>query len=252
MVIDVNRVICLIPARQGSQGLSKKNLRIVGFSTLVNRSIKVARKIDWPVHIVLSSNDSTILKRYSKKVDTCIIRKAELSNNTASILDVIQDALKVIPKISNNDLFMLLEPTSPNRNSKDLNFLIQKFIENNYSSLVTVSPIDLKFHPYKSLKIDNDKVLKKFIEDSPLVLNRQEIKQDCFYRNGVAYLYDIPTVRSLTQTLPDLSNYVITSHPVSNIDNKLDLWISRYFLVQEAFSTINIFRMKLLKVLIRK
>lgn len=232
MTIEVNRVICLIPARKGSQGLYKKNLRIVGFNTLVNRSIKVAKKMDWPVHIVLSTNDESILKRYSKKVDTCINRKTELSNHDSSILDVIQDALKVIPDITENDLFMILEPSSPNRNSQDLNFLIHKFITNNYSSLVTVSPLDLKYHPHKSLKIVDGVFLTKFFTNSPSILNRQEITEDCFYRDGVAYLYNMATVHSLTRTVPDFSNFVITNHPVSNIDTQLDLWIARYFVIK--------------------
>ena len=51
------KLICLIPARKGSLGLHKKNLRLVGRFTLVHRAIKVARKVKPPMRIILSSDD---------------------------------------------------------------------------------------------------------------------------------------------------------------------------------------------------
>ena len=146
------RIICVIPARQGSKGLHRKNLRLVGGFTLVNRAIRAARSIKVPVHIILSSDDELILSKYEKKVDTCIKRKKELSADDSLITDVIKDALQNITGFHDDDIVMLLEPSSPNRITSDLNNSIRVMVDCNYNSVATVSLVDAKYHPFKLLK----------------------------------------------------------------------------------------------------
>lgn len=233
MVHREARIICLIPARKGSEGLKRKNLRVVGFNTLVNRAIKVARNVNWPVHIILSSDDETVLRRYSKKVDTFIKRRSELSGSSSLITDVILDALASLTDIYDSDYFLLLEPSSPNRNSKDINDAIQTMIDRNYSSLVTISPVDAKYHPYKILQAKQNSTLAPFIDDSPIIFNRQEISSIAYYKNGVAYLYKIGVLKNFKQGVSGLPNYLVTDHRVSNIDTDVDLWVARYLLLKE-------------------
>jgi CMP-N-acetylneuraminic acid synthetase len=233
------RIICLIPARKGSEGLVRKNLRIVGCNTLVSRTIKVAKKINWPVHIILSSDDETVQRRYSKKVDTFIKRKCELSRSNSLIADVIQDALASLTDVHDSDYFLLLEPSSPNMNIVDINIAIQTMIDNNYSSLVTVSPVDEKYHPYKVLKVKENSTLTAFMDNSPKIFNRQEIASNAYYKNGVAYLYKIGVVKNLEPTKFNLQNYLVTDHRVSNIDTDIDLWVARYLLFRGFLSHLN-------------
>lgn len=226
------RIICLIPARKGSEGLKGKNLRVVGFTTLVNRAIKIAKKINWPVHIILSSDDETVYRRYSKKVDTFIMRKSELSRSNSLITDVMLDALASITDIHDSDYFLLLEPSSPNRSTRDINIAIQTMMDKNYSSLVTVSPVDKKYHPYKVLRAKENSTLTAFLDNSPKIYNRQEISSNAYYKNGVAYLYKIDVIKNLDLTKNDLQNYLVTDHRVSNIDTDIDLWVARYLWVR--------------------
>lgn len=233
------RIICLIPARKGSEGLKKKNLRIVGCNTLVNRAIKVAKNIDWPVHIILSSDDETVYRRYSKKVDTFIRRRSELSRSNSLIADVILDALASFSDINDSDFFLLLEPSSPNRSTRDINIAIQTMIDKDCSSLVTISPVDEKYHPYKVLQAKKNSILTTFMDNSPKILNRQEISLSAYYKNGVAYLYKIGVVKNLNSTEFGLQNYLVTDHRVSNIDTDIDLWIARYLWIKEFASHFN-------------
>jgi CMP-N-acetylneuraminic acid synthetase len=232
------RIICLIPARKGSLGLIRKNLKLIGCFTLVNRAIRVARNIEPPVHLVLSSDDESIIRRYKKKVDTCIERKAELSTSDSLISDVILDALQKLNGFSNNDILVLLEPTSPNRTISDINNAIKLMIENNYESLTTVSLIDSKYHPYKLLKSTKDLELIPFITDSPPIFNRQQIKDKVYYRNGIAYLYKLSTAHKLYHSLPDRTHFLVTDRPVSNIDNNLDLWLARIIHISSLLSKV--------------
>ena len=231
----IPRIVCIIPARKGSKGLRRKNLRIVGSFTLVNRAIRVARSIKEPIHIILTSDDELILNKYKKKVDTCIKRKTELSTDDSLITDVIKDALKDLSGFQEEDIVMLLEPSSPNRTVSDLNDSIRIMVDHNYSSITTVSLLDTKYHPYKLLKSTNNSHLTSFLADSPIISNRQEIKEPVFYRNGLLYLYRLSIAKKLDKSLPDETNFIVTNRKVSNIDNVFDLWLARYFHIRRFF-----------------
>jgi len=235
MNIKEPRIVCLIPARKGSLGLHRKNLRTVGCFTLVNRAIRVARKTTPPSYIVLSSDDKRIIRKYGKKVDLCIERKVELSTSDSLISDVILDALQKIDGLLDSDILILLEPSSPNRIPNDVNQSIIQMINNDYGSLVTVSKVDAKYHPYKVLKSDNGLFIKPFLTNVPIINNRQQIKEPAFFRNGVAYLYRIGVARKLHKSIPKNTGFVIINRPVSNIDHELDLWLARYLNFRNFF-----------------
>jgi len=231
----IPRIICIIPARQGSKGLRQKNLRLVGGFTLVNRAIRVARSIEEPVYIILSSDCELILTKYKKKVDKCIKRKTELSTDNSLITDVIKDALQDLTDFHDEDIVMLLEPSSPNRTTSDLSNSIRVMVERNYSSITTVSLVDTKYHPYKLLKSTHNSHLTPFLTDSPIISNRQEIKEQAFYRNGLVYLYRLSIAKKLDKSLPNETNFIVTNRKVSNIDNIFDLWLARYFDLRRFF-----------------
>ena len=188
-----------------------------------------------PVHIILSSDDELILSKYEKKVDTCIKRKKELSADDSLITDVIKDALQNITGFHDDDIVMLLEPSSPNRITSDLNNSIRVMVDCNYNSVATVSLVDAKYHPFKLLKSTHDSNLTPFLTDSPIISNRQEIKEQVFYRNGLLYLYRMGIAKKLNNSLPNGTHYIVTNRKLSNIDDTFDLWLARYFNLRNLF-----------------
>lgn len=190
------------------------------------------------MHIILSSDDETILKRYGKKVDVCIKREAHLSTSDALISDVISDALNKIEGFTENDILVLLEPSSPNRTTNDINSAIDTMVKNNYQSIVTVSEADLKYHPFKLMKSTRDLCLIPFVDKSPNVYNRQQITEPAYYRNGIAYLYRLGVACKLSKPIPDSTRFIVTKRSVSNIDTELDLWIARYIHFKNYFVKI--------------
>lgn len=235
------RIICLIPARKGSKGVSRKNLRRVGLMTLVGRAIKVARGLNFPTHVILSSDDESILAKYSNKVDTCIKRRPDLSADNSLISDVILDSLLHLPNLSDSDILVLLEPSSPNRTVEDINAAISLMIENKYDSLITVSVLEAKYHPYKVLKPNYEGLLiEPFISNAPKISNRQEIQNFALVKNGVAYIYKVGIARTSKSGLPVSSHFSITQRPVANIDSELDLWLSRYLHLRDLINSLKV------------
>jgi CMP-N,N'-diacetyllegionaminic acid synthase len=224
----MQRVVCIIPARKGSKGLKRKNLRIVGLNTLVNRAIKVAKRIEHPIYTILTTDDDKISRRYCKKVDMCILRSKHLAEDNSVISDVVKDVLDRLEVCNDDDIVMILEPSSPNRTTDDLNTAIRDMTVNKYNSLISVSSVDLKFHPFKILKIETDGVLAPYLLGAPSVQNRQEIAHPVFYRNGIVYLFKIGIARKMEKTLFNDTRFIITNREVSNIDSLTDLWLARY------------------------
>jgi N-acylneuraminate cytidylyltransferase len=200
----------------------------VGCFTLVNRAIRITRKINQPVYVVISTDDESIIRRYGKKVDLCIRRKTELSTSDSKISDVIIDTINHLKYNSDDDILLLLEPSSPNRNILDLNQAIDAMLSNNYEAVTTVSVLDKKFHPYKLLKQSRNGQLIPYSKNSPIISNRQQINETVFYRNGLAYLYKFKVARKLNKSLPDKTHFIVTDRSVSNIDNQFDLSLARF------------------------
>jgi CMP-N,N'-diacetyllegionaminic acid synthase len=230
--------VCLIPARKGSKGLPRKNLKRVGFLTLVDRAIRVARQIGYPVQIILSSDDDKLIKKYKSKVDIVIRRDDRLAQDNSSIVDVIHNAVQIHGSINDDTLFMLLEPSSPNRKAQDLLEGIEKLLKFECQALVTVSKVDEKFHPAKILRLTSKNKLTHFLKNENHITNRQDIKQNLYYKNGILYIYRGSALKTLKTTLPPDTCYVITKRHVSNIDYDVDLWIARNIYLRDLFNSL--------------
>ena len=90
---------------------------------------------------------------------------------------------------------MMLQPTTPYRNVKEINSIIKLFKTKNYDSLATVSKA--YNHPYHIFQIDNKNnwnfLLKKRISS----LNKQDLPKNYFVENGHVYLFTTKFLKNL-------------------------------------------------------
>ncbi len=111
--------ICFIPARGGSKRLEGKNLALFKGKTLVEHTIEQAKECELFDHIILSSDDDTILS-IGKSLDVELHDRSEiLSSDTAKIIEVIQSLIKSRP-IAKESVIGLLLTTCPLRSVKDI------------------------------------------------------------------------------------------------------------------------------------
>lgn len=131
------KILAIIPARGGSKGLPRKNIKKLGDKPLIAWSIESAKSCELVDRVILSSEDSEIIevaKHYG--CDVPFIRPPELSDDFTSTNKVIEHALEQIPGF---DWVMILQPTSPFRNSFDISECLKKSIDNN-TSCVSACP----------------------------------------------------------------------------------------------------------------
>ncbi len=126
--------LAVIPARGGSKGLPRKNIRLLHGKPLIAWSIESALASSLVDRVIVSTEDdeiSTIAKQYGAEV---LVRPAELSTDEATTISVLTDIAHRIPEA---DSFILLQPTSPLRNDRLIDDCIRVCEEGSYSNLAT-------------------------------------------------------------------------------------------------------------------
>ena len=103
--------IALIPARGGSKGIPRKNIKLFNSKPLIYWSIKAALESDFIDRVIVSTEDqeiAEIAKTYYAEVP--FLRPKELSLDESLGIEPVLHALEELPEV--HDL-LLLQPTSP-------------------------------------------------------------------------------------------------------------------------------------------
>ena len=111
----MKNILVIIPARGGSKGIPRKNLRTLAGKPLIYYSIKVALASKYNPDVYVSSDDDEILA-ISKKIGAKILKRDPQIAKDATTLDpVIYDAFKQSMSMEGKqyDVIVTLQPTSP-------------------------------------------------------------------------------------------------------------------------------------------
>ena len=120
------KILAIIPARSGSQGLKNKNILEINNVPLLAYPIIEAKKSKYVTEVILSTDSETYAEiglKYGAKVP--FIRPKELSSNTSQRSDVILHALEKMPGF---ELILYLEPTSPLTTSHDIDLAVETLL----------------------------------------------------------------------------------------------------------------------------
>jgi len=137
------RIVGLIPARGGSKGIPRKNLRTVGENSLVAIKILQARASNCN-EIWVSTEDLEIASIAKQDGAKIIDRPVALAEDDTSTDDMLIHAAETL-KLDSSDCIILLQPTSPLLKLSSVNKCIQMLLENpKLSSVITLR----QAHPF--------------------------------------------------------------------------------------------------------
>jgi N-acylneuraminate cytidylyltransferase/CMP-N,N'-diacetyllegionaminic acid synthase len=221
-----NKIIAIIPARGGSKGLPRKNIKPLAGRPLIYYTIYEALKSNYLDRIIVSTEDEEIAK-ISKDcgAELPFMRPKELAMDNTPTLPVLQHAIHYLEEKENYypDIIVLLEPTSPLRNNKDIDSAIKKFIESRYNTVVTVCKVD--YPPHWVYKLEGGK-LKPFIKNGKKITRRQDAP-DLYRLNGAIYVIKRDLIMIENKILCDNMDGVIMPLEKSiDIDSELDFFIA--------------------------
>ena len=180
-----NQILAIIPARGGSKGVPRKNIRLVGGSPLIYWSIKAAQNSKLIDHFFVSTDDVEIAEIASNFSAPVQMRPAQLAGDKTKIGEAIIWALKKIENEHNKEFshILLLQPTAPLRNSFDIDDALKLLLESEADSLISVYKVD-DSHPARMYKINRNRLIP-FSEEYTKDL-RQDLP-DIYHRNGSLY-----------------------------------------------------------------
>jgi CMP-N-acetylneuraminic acid synthetase len=145
-MINGKSVIAIIPARGGSKGLPGKNIMLLCGKPLVVWSIEAGLSCQY-IDEVMVTTDSEDIASIAKKFGASVpfLRPAELATDTASSFDVVIHALDFFDMEFGKsfDYILLLEPTSPMRESDDLDSMLMKIssLADSYDAIVSLGEV---------------------------------------------------------------------------------------------------------------
>jgi len=193
-MIKDKKILAIIPARGGSKGLPRKNIKNLAGKPLIAWTIELALKSRYLDRVVVSTEDKEIAKiarRYGAEVP--FLRPKKYARDDSPTSEVINHAINWFKKRGENfDIVICLEPTSPLRREEDIDNAIEFFIKNinKADSLVSVGEIHLE-NPYIAKKIEKGYV-KPLIKTHKNIYQRQQLLKT-YFPYGVIYLSKIKT-----------------------------------------------------------
>ncbi len=129
-------ILGIIPARKGSKTVKRKNIKIFSGIPLIEHTFIEVKNIDNLTKTIVTTDDNAVIDLAQKHNLPFIQRSEKLSNDTASMIDVVKD---VLAKEKNEyDAVVVLQPTSPFRKRKHICQAIDKFKQNKFDTLVSV------------------------------------------------------------------------------------------------------------------
>ena len=124
-------ILGIIPARGGSKGIKRKNLKEILGKPLVAYSIEAGLNSKLITKVVVSTEDSEIKEISLKYGAEVIDRPIELAKDETKTAPVMKHVLNELEKDGYKPNYVvLLQPTSPQRNSEFLDKALEFFFEN--------------------------------------------------------------------------------------------------------------------------
>lgn len=181
------KILAIIPARGGSKGIKNKNIINFCGKPLIYWTINAALKCKLIDRVVVST-DSSKIRDVSEKCGASVpfLRPKKISGDQAKTLSAIKYTLKKLENEENYfcDYVITLQPTSPLRETKDLENAIKKILgDKKADSLVSCVKVPHNFLPESLMKLD-DKYIKNLSKGKNNF--RRQDKNTLFARNGAA------------------------------------------------------------------
>lgn len=228
----MKRSLFLIPARGGSKGVPGKNIRPLGGIPLIEYSIRDALAVAADSEDVVVSTDSQEIADIARKAGATVpfLRPAELATDTASSRDVMLHAVDTINGAgARYDRLVLLQPTSPFRNTDDIRKALELFEREHPDMVVSVRPAATNPY-YNAYECDADGLLR--ISKGDGMITRRQDAPPVWEFDGSIYVIDVdalrryPSLGQMQKILP-LPNTV--AHNI-DIDTELDFLLAESLL----------------------
>ena len=228
-MINRKTILAIIPARGGSKGVLRKNIREVAGKPLIAWSIETAKQSKYIDRLILSSDDEEIIE--IAKVWGCevpFVRPVELAGDDVPGIEPVVHALNVLPK--KYDYVVLIQPTSPLRTAQDIDGCIERCVYKLANACVSVTETEKS--PYWTYVLDVEGCMQPLIDTGKLISQRQDLP-NVYVLNGAVYVANSKwLLKTKTFITAETLAYPMDKLNSIDIDDELDLKLAEVLLLQ--------------------
>lgn len=219
------KILALIPARGGSKGIPRKNVKPIAGRPLIAWTIEAALRSTRLSGVVVTTDDeeiAAVAREFGAK--TPFLRPAELARDDTPGIDPVLHALQELPAF---DAVVLLQPTSPLRCTADIDACID--LAERTGAPCVVSTAEVQTHPQLIFHVDEGGRMRP-LSDTPPATRRQDMPA-MYTPNGAVYFARSNWLARQRRFLsPETLAYVMPAERSVDIDTPLDWTLAELLL----------------------
>lgn len=184
----MSKIVAIIPARGGSKGVEKKNIKMILGKPLIFYTIEAALEscVD---RVIVSTDDpkiAEIAEHYGAEVP--FIRPQKFAEDSSTSLSVIQHAISYLENEEgySPDIVAYLQPTSPLRTSENIDDAISMLTDSEVDSVIGVQRV-YESHPYFMFTENEQNELEEYVKIENKPSRRQDVPP-CYLINSALYV----------------------------------------------------------------
>jgi CMP-N,N'-diacetyllegionaminic acid synthase len=227
-MIGGEKVLAIVPARGGSKGVPRKNVRIVGDRPLIAWTIGSALTSKTVDQVILSSDDIEIIDVARQwGCDIPFTRPPELATDAASMLDVIHHAADICG--DGFEWIVLLQPTSPLRSAEDIDATVAACMQAGAPAAVTVTPTDKS--PFWMYFRGESGLMTPIMNDPRNLSYRRQDLPPTYALNGAVYVARRDWLKGRSSFLsPETICHVMPRERSIDVDTEYDFSMLKAYL----------------------
>jgi CMP-N-acetylneuraminic acid synthetase len=220
------RAVAFIPARAGSKGVPRKNVRLVGGKPLIALTIESAlasRSIGQVVVTTDCAECSAVAANYPVIL---VNRPPELADDTTPTFPVVEHAMKCVRNqhALSPEIVVLLQCTSPFRTARHIDGALSLFDREFVQAVISVCSVG-DAHPARMYRLDD--VGQLLALDPRLQRLRRQDLPPLYHRNGAIYAARVGVLKLHRDFIvPEANAYLMDDIDSINIDTELDLLVA--------------------------
>lgn len=220
--------IFIIPARGGSKGIPRKNIKPLHGKPLLHYTVEEALKLA-PASRIILSTDSEEIAAAGREAGLTVdyMRPAELATDTAGSREVILDAMAWADAQGiAYDCVVLLQPTSPFRTAADIRSCLDAYAARMPEIDMAVTVCASAANPYYDcFETDGNGFLRVSKGDG--LLTRRQDAPEAWQYNGAVYAINPASIRAMPMgRMPRKVASVMPRERSLDLDTPLDWTIA--------------------------
>lgn len=219
-----NRIIVVIPARGGSKGIPRKNIRLLANKPLIGYSIETALNSSYVDDVVVTTDDDEIKFIAEQFNASTIKRSGKLAEDDVPLDPVIYDAVKRKENINGEkyEFIITVQPTSPLLKTETLDKVIEKLHDDSNDTIISVvddrnlswglNEEDASYYPLYKKRVNRQYLPRTYKETGGILATKSKF------------------VKENSRLGENIDLIEVSKHESIDIDNYEDWWVAERLL----------------------